>query len=216
MGVETFTIEQVATVLRQMAEDLEGASEDLRDLDAALGDGDLGITVTLGFRRVREVLPALMDGDIGTLVAKSGMSFNQAAASTMGALFATMMMRAGKVVQGKREISADDVVAMARAAEEGLRERGKVQPGDKTMLDAIVPAVQAMTEAHGEGSGVAEMLLQAAEGAQAGAIATREMQAKVGRASWLGERTVGPQDPGATAITLMLRSVSRSLAAERA
>ncbi|MHB0856473.1 MAG: dihydroxyacetone kinase subunit DhaL [Anaerolineae bacterium] len=205
---ETLTADDVVAALERISTDLPAAAERLRELDAAIGDGDLGITVTIGFGALRAALPDLASQEIDTILLKSGMTFNRQAASTFGALFATMMMRAAKAARGRASIGLADIAAMCRAAAEGVQERGKAQVGDKTLLDALVPACESMEAASAEGASLSEGLMRAAAAAEEGAHATTGLKSRVGRASWFSERTEGAQDPGATAIGLMMRSMS--------
>ena len=207
---EHLTVDQFVSVLLTMADDLAAAKGRLNDLDAAIGDGDLGITMARGFAGVRAGLESHPQ-DIGRILMKAGMDFNNAAASTMGALLATAFMRAGKQVHGAAGITLEDIVRMVRAAETGIMERGKAQIGDKTMLEAIAPAREALESAADRGEPLLAALEKAATAAEAGALSTVEMQSAIGRASWLGERTIGHQDPGATMAALMLASVAQSV-----
>lgn len=210
MSKATLTQADVLAMLQKVGEDLTAQADKLRELDAAIGDGDLGITVTLGFEALREGLPALAQSDIGAILAKSGMAFNRKAASTFGALFATMLIRAGQVAKGLTEVDAPQIAAMLDAALKGAQERGKAQLGDKTLLDALAPAAQAASNklAESPNASVAALLQEAARAAKEGAAATTLLQSRAGRAGWFGERTVGVQDPGAAAIAMMLRSAS--------
>jgi len=205
---DTLTREDVIAALLKVADDLTAQADELRELDAAIGDGDLGITVTIGFEAVRDALPALAGSDIGTILMKSGMVFNRKAASTFGALYATMMMRMAKVAKGLEEIGVTELAAMFEAAAQGVQDRGKAHLGDKTMLDALIPAAAALTTASAEGTSLAEGLRLATAAAEKGMRETVDMKSQIGRASWFSERTVGFQDPGATAITMMIRSLS--------
>ena len=209
---ETLTRDNVLAALRTMAADLTANAERLRELDAAIGDGDLGITMTIGFGAVVEGLDALADQDIATILLRSGMAFNRKAASTFGVLFATMMMRAAKEAKGLEQLELPDLARMAQSAAEGVMERGKAQLGDKTLLDALVPAAQAIQAAAEAGTPLAVALKDAALVAAEGATATIEMKSKSGRSSWFAERTIGAQDPGATAIQLMFESLARFVA----
>jgi len=209
---DRLTARDVAAILAKMADDLSSRADDLRKLDAAIGDGDLGITITLGFGAVRKVLPEVEGQDIGSIIMRAGMAFNREAASTFGALFATGCMRAAREVRGSGEIGLAEVAAMVRAAAEGIRERGKADVGDKTMLDALVPVAEALSLAASMGASLGEALRQATEAAREGMLATAGLKSKVGRASWFSERTEGVQDPGATAVYYMMQSVSEYLA----
>jgi phosphoenolpyruvate---glycerone phosphotransferase subunit DhaL len=204
----TLTTADISAALLKMADDVTAQAEALRELDAAIGDGDLGITMTIGFQAVREALPALAGGDIGTLLMKSGMAFNRKAASTFGALYATMMMSAAKVSKGLATVGLAEVAAMFAAAAAGVRERGKANLGDKTLLDALIPAAETLAAAQAEGATLAAALDRAASAAEQGAVATKQLKSRMGRSSWFAERTQGIQDPGATAIAMMVRSLS--------
>lgn len=206
--IQTLDNAQVIAILRHVATALATQAETLRELDAAIGDGDLGITITLGFAALVEGLPELESGDIANTLMKSGMAFNRKAASTFGALFATMMMRAARAAKGRANLDLAGLAEMAQAAIDGVRERGKAQVGDKTMLDALAPAAQALTQAAEQGAPLAQGLARSAAAAEQGALATREMKSKIGRASWFSERTGGFQDPGATAVAMMLAAVA--------
>jgi dihydroxyacetone kinase-like protein len=191
----TITNTELLALLRQMATDMEAQKDYLCELDGAMGDGDQGVTMAIGFGAIRSGLEALADQDIGTIVTKSGLAFNGTAASTIGALLATACLRAGKEVKGKTAIGLADLAAMSEAAYAGIQERGKAQLGDKTVLDALSPAAAALRAA-----------------AEAGVQATIPLKAKVGRAAWIAERSVGHPDPGATSFTLMLKSAVEYLA----
>jgi phosphoenolpyruvate---glycerone phosphotransferase subunit DhaL len=208
MAKNTLTKEDIIAALQKVADDTTAQAERLRELDAAIGDGDLGITITLGFGAVKEGLPELADADMSTLLMRSGMAFNRKAASTFGALFATMMMRAARVAKGKEEIGLAEVSEMVAEALQGVKERGKADVGDKTMLDALAPAAEALAAAVEENANLADALARAADAAEQGALATVEMKSRAGRSSWFSERTAGIQDPGATAVAIMLRSAS--------
>lgn len=205
------TNEEFIVALEQVANDLQAAQELLRDLDAAMGDGDLGITMKLGFDGVRRVLPDLKQQDVGTIVTKAGLTFNSSAASTMGALLASACMRAGREVKGKMEIDLSDLARMAEAGVTGIRDRGKADVGDKTMLDTLVPWAEALREAALQGKALPEALALALPAAERGMLSTRGMLPKAGRGAWLGERTRDVQDPGATASYLMIKSFSEYL-----
>ena len=206
----TLTADDVASILTTLTHDLQAEKDYLIELDSAVGDGDLGITVDRGFQGVRDGL-ADNAPDIGKMLLKAGFDFSNSAGSTMGALMGTAFMRAGKTVQGKLEITLDELAQMVKAGEDGIREKGKASPGDKTMLDALMPAREALQTAASQGMTFAAAMLAAQQAAEAGAKATTNMQAAFGRARWLGERVVGHQDPGATLVFLMARSLATSL-----
>jgi len=197
--------DDVISILERIASDVPERAEELRDLDARIGDGDLGFTVTKGLGAMAEALPGLKGQPPGDQLAKAGMAFNRAASSTFGVLFATALMRGGREIRGKENPAAADVVAVGRGALQGMMDRGKAKLGDKTLLDALAPAIDAFEEAQNEGDSLAQCAEKAIEACEAGVKATEAMQSRVSRASWLGERSIGVQDPGATAVLYMLR-----------
>lgn len=203
----SLTRDDFLAALNKMADDLTAQAETLRALDAAIGDGDLGITISIGFAAFKEALESSEGQDIATLLMRAGMAFNRRAASTFGALFATMTMRAAREAKGLEVVGVPELARMVAAAAEGVRERGKADLGDKTMLDALVPAAEALQAAAEQGLALDEALARAVEAAERGVQATVEMKSKAGRASWFADRTQGVQDPGATAVHMMLRSL---------
>ena len=202
----TLTSADLLALLQQMATDLIAQKDYLCQLDGAMGDGDQGVTMAIGFGAIQHGLAALKDQDIGTILTTSGLAFNNTAASTIGALLATACLRAGREVKGKQAIGVADLATMLEAAQIGIQERGKAQRGDKTVLDALIPAATALRAAATAGAGIAAALQAALAAAEAGVQATIPLKAKVGRAAWIAERSVGHQDPGATSFSLMLKS----------
>ena len=198
-------------MVERVAGAMEAERDRLTDLDAALGDGDLGVTMAIGCRAVRETLSSLAESDVGTVLMRAGSAFGGAAASTMGVLIATALIRAGKVGQGLTELGTADLARLARAALEGIQQRGKAQVGDKTVLDALVPAVAALEEAAQAGLSPAEAVTRAAAAARSGAEATTGMLSRTGRAGWLQERSVGHPDPGAVACAMALEFLAHEI-----
>jgi phosphoenolpyruvate---glycerone phosphotransferase subunit DhaL len=202
----TITSADLLAILQKMATDMAGQKDYLCELDGAMGDGDQGVTMAIGFGAIQKGLASLQGQDIGTIITKSGLTFNGTAASTIGALLATACLRAGREVKGKQEIGVADLATMSEAAYAGIQERGKAQVGDKTVLDALAPTVAALKTAAAQGTPLPAALAQALAAAEAGLTATIPMKSKVGRAAWIAERSVGHQDPGATSFYLMLKS----------
>src|SRR5215831_6034980 len=202
-------------LLQRVAEDIIAAEGELQALDAALGDGDLGVTAKMGFQAVREVCQKsrqTQTPDIGSLLCAAGVAFMNANASTMGTLMGTAWLRAGKVAAGKTSVTLSDAVAMCRAAAEGIQRRGKAQLGDKTILDAIFPACDALAKAAQDGKGCAEAFGLAAKAAERAVDETAPLQSQVSRASWLQERSKGLPDPGASLCAKVFRSFGNRLA----
>ena len=208
---ESFAASDVASLLLDAANDLESRSEELRVLDAAIGDGDLGITVQLASKAMRAYLASANEPSIGRLLAQCGMTINKASPSTFGTLLASAFLAAGKAVPDKDRVDPADLVLMGDAAVEGVKKRGKADVGEKTMLDCLVPAVEAFKVAIECGSDLPHALQQAVTAAEAGLKSTVNMQSRHGRASWHGEKTIGVQDAGATAMYYLIESLARHL-----
>jgi dihydroxyacetone kinase-like protein len=201
--------DEILGIFKAISDDVVPQADLLRELDAKLGDGDLGITVTRGMEAVIAGLDDLKGTPVSNQLGRSGMAFNRAAASTFGVLFATAMMRGGAAVKDREDVGAADVVAIGRAALQGLMDRGKAKIGDKTLLDALAPAIDAFDEAQSSGKSLKESTDAAVAACEAGTTATIEMQSRVSRAGWLGERSIGHQDPGATAVLFMLQAAQQ-------
>ncbi len=197
----------ILDILQVVADKVPPQADTLRELDARIGDGDLGITVTRGFAAVATGFPEVRGKPVSDQLGRSGMAFNRAAASTFGVLFASAMMRGGMAVKGRDDVGQADIVPIARAAFQGLKDRGKANIGDKTLLDALAPAIDAFEEAEQSGKNLVEATDAAVEACRVGVKRTVDMQSKVSRASWLGERSIGVQDPGATAVLFILEAV---------
>ena len=203
--------EQLIDLLRVMAEEILAAKDQLTELDAAIGDGDLGVTMTLGFRAIQQALQETADLDISGVFSKCGMAFADHAASTFGALMSTMFTRAARTVKGKELITPIEAAEILSAATEGVQQRGKAQLGDKTVLDAMIPARDAMNKAVQGGANLQDALDAALQAARQGAEDTIALKSKAGRSGWLGDRTVGVKDPGAAAFVLLLSSAKKYL-----
>ena len=205
---ETLSVQDVIAGISAMCAALIDRAEELSALDAAMGDGDMGVTMRLGGQAVIDGLPDLAAADLSAVLLRSGMTFNRTASSTIGAFVATAGMRAGKEAQGAAAIDLPLLARLVAAAAQGIRDRGKAAVGDKTLLDALVPASEALNDAAARGASMAEAARAALAAAEAGREATIPMRSQVGRAGWVGDRTIGHPDPGATAIVIMLRAVA--------
>jgi dihydroxyacetone kinase-like protein len=208
---EKLTSAEVVSLIRLIRQDLLALADGLSQLDAAVGDGDLGVTITLGMNAVEEGLKELEGKDIGTVLMKSGMNFNRAASSTFGTILSTALMRAGKSVSGKGEIGPADMAGMLQAAETGIMERGKASLGDKTVLDALIPLRKAFDEALAASEPLDAALAKACRAAEQGVEKTKAMVSGIGRGKWLGDRSMGHPDPGATVALRILESLIRHL-----
>ena len=195
--------------LRAICRELQANRDQLCALDAALGDGDHGISMAKAFGAVDAQLASAHAEDIGVILNDAGVTLLSAVGGAMGPIFGTAFIRAGKVAAGHTMVTADLIAEMLGAAEDGVAARGKAKPGDKTVLDALHPAAQAARIAADAGGNVATTVRAAADAAEAGARATCDMVARRGRASRLGARSLGHQDPGATSLALILGTASR-------
>lgn len=201
---------------RRTAEAVADAKDELTELDRQIGDGDHGANLHRGFQAVVTKLDALpappeQVGDVLKLVATTLMSSVGGAA---GPLYGTAYLRAAKVT-GLPSLDAQGVVALLEGALEGVTARGKATTGEKTMVDAWQPAVEAAEKAAGEGAGTTDVLRAAVEAADAGASATIPLVATKGRASYLGERSAGHEDPGARSTAIILgAALAAALAGE--
>jgi dihydroxyacetone kinase-like protein len=209
MELSTLGAEDVAAALVTLADDLDARNEELRQLDATIGDGDLGITVQLASQAIRQFLDSSAETDIGQLLARCGMSINKASPSTFGTLLASAFMAAGKAAKGKDSVDANDMVSMGEAAIDGIRKRGHAEVGDKTMLDCLVPAISRFKMEIGSESDLVTAMNAAVAAAEMGLQSTVNMVSKHGRASWHRENTIGVQDAGATAMYYMIAALAR-------
>jgi len=182
----------------------------LTDLDAAIGDGDHGANMDRGMRAVLVALDDTRPATAAALLNKVGMTLVSTVGGASGPLFGTFFLRAGASFGDTAEISLAQLAAALRAGLEGIVARGKAEAGDKTMYDALAPAVNALDSAVSEGVDMADALKLALVAAENGRDATTPMLARKGRASYLGERSVGHQDPGATTVALLMAAATRA------
>lgn len=179
----------------------------LTDLDQAIGDGDHGINMDRGFRAIKDKVEAVRDKDCGTILKTVAMGLISTVGGASGPLYGTAFMKAGQVVANKMEITAEDAVKILDEAIQGIIARGKAAQGDKTMLDALIPAYDALKAAVEEGESLTNAMGKAVEAAEGGVAYTKTIAAKKGRANYLGDRSIGHQDPGATSSYLMLKAI---------
>ena len=208
------TTADVLEYLQRSADVLRENKEYLTELDSAIGDADHGFNMDRGFQAILKKLPSVQDKDAGTILKTAGMALVSSVGGAGGPLYGTAFMQAGMALAGKYELEGEDVLAALDAALKGVVMRGKANLGDKTMVDAITPAVAAMREALDNSADVSEALSQATAAAEQGMKDTIPMLAKKGRASYLGERSIDHQDPGATSSYLLIRTMAE-IARER-
>jgi dihydroxyacetone kinase-like protein len=203
--------ETTSEIVRAMAAAMEENRRHLTKLDSEIGDGDHGNNMHRGFQAALERLEAAEDPSTPADVLKTvSMALISKVGGAAGPLYGTAFLRASTALADKEEVSAGEAAEALDAALGGIKQRGKAEAGDKTLVDALEPAVEAAKGAVGEGS-VAGVFRAAAEAARKGAEATVPLTARRGRASYLGERAAGHQDPGATSTYLLLDAAARTL-----
>ncbi|HRW48155.1 MAG: dihydroxyacetone kinase subunit L [Caldilinea sp.] len=192
------------------AQEISTNKEQLTALDAAIGDADHGINMDRGFTEVMQRMPSLREQDIGSFFKGVGMTLLSKVGGASGPLYGTLFLRMGMASGGKEELSLTELAAQLSAGVDGIRQRGSARPGDKTMIDALAPAIAALQEAADAGQETCQALEAAAAAAEAGMKATIPMQASKGRASYLGPRSIGHQDPGATSAWLLIKAAAQA------
>jgi dihydroxyacetone kinase-like protein len=205
------TSRQIMRVMESLCDTLEREKDYLSELDGAIGDGDHGVNMAKCFREVRRRLSESEGQDVGTVLNNVGMIVLNSVGGAMGALYGTLFLRMAQEAREKTAVDLMDLVRMFRAAEKGILEIGKASLGDKTLVDTLTPAVEALEKAEQEGQSLAEALSAFEAAARKGMESTRDLVAKIGRASRLGERTRGHQDAGATSCYFIIRAFSEGL-----
>ena len=196
---------QMAAIIEGMAKKIEAEKDYLTQLDNEIGDGDHGINMARGFEAVEKKLPSLVGGDIGALLKGVGMQLVSTVGGASGPLYGTAFMKAGMACKGLTEIDGPAFVKAMEAAVDGIKMRGKATEGEKTMLDALCPALKVLQDDVTAGKSLKEALQDAAQAAEKGVEYTKTIIATKGRASYLGERSLGHQDPGATSSLYLLQ-----------
>lgn len=189
---------------------IETNKDHLSELDGIIGDADHGVTMEIGFSAVSEALANLgsESSDPGTVFNTAAKSFLNAVGASSGPLYATAFMRAGAAVKGQPELDRANMVEVITAMARGVQDRGKAERGDKTMVDAWLPAAEAMSEAAASGAALGQCLDAAAKAAAEGAESTKAMRASKGRAARLGDRSLGHIDPGAASTAMIIRTIA--------
>lgn len=201
------TKEDVLKFLQKAAELLKQNKDYLTELDSAIGDADHGINMDRGFTKIMSSLDGVKDKDIGTILRSCAMALVSSVGGASGPLYGTAFMYAAKVLDKKEEITPEELYQALKAALEGIQMRGKATEGEKTMIDAIAPALRAFEEKLKSGASLREMLEAAVSAAEDGMKKTIPMKATKGRASYLGDRSIGHQDPGATSSYLLFKAM---------
>ncbi len=201
------TRENILEWLTAYAQVVAENSSYLTQLDSAIGDADHGINMNRGFQAVLRKLASAGDQDIGAILKMVGMTLLSTVGGAGGPLYGTLFIQAANATAGKMELSQAEWTAALEAGVNGVIQRGKAAPGDKTMVDALLPAVRALKTASAENQPLADALRQSAQAAEQGMQATIPLVARKGRASYLGERSAGHQDPGATSSFLLVETM---------
>jgi phosphoenolpyruvate---glycerone phosphotransferase subunit DhaL len=208
-----FSYGQVDGWIRAFSAAIAENKEYLTELDSAIGDADHGINMNRGMQAVLGKLEGSSQSDVGALLKTVGMTLVSTVGGASGPLYGTLFLQMGTSAAGKTELSGQDWADALAAGVAGVQRRGKAELGDKTMIDALVPAVEALRSSLAGGATAGEALHRSAEAARDGMTATIPLVARKGRASYLGERSADHQDPGATSSWLLLRTAEETLAA---
>src|SRR4051794_18085758 len=204
------TLADVELVVRTMAQTAVDNETYFGDLDAVVGDGDFGYSMARGFELVLRDWDSFDRTDIGTFLKRVAVVVTSRIGGTSGPIWGTALLRAGTTAGSTQVVEPEQVVAMLRAAVEGIKARGKAEVGEKTLLDALVPMTDTIEEQVAAGAGAATVLGAAARTARSSAEATRELLARRGRASYSGERSIGTLDAGAVAVAVMAEAVAEA------
>ena len=204
----SLTRTQIVNWLYRCGEIFTRESSFLTGLDKEIGDADHGLNMHRGFSKVVEKLPAIADKDIGFILKNTGMTLLSNVGGASGPLFGTFFIRAAAVTLARQSRTLDELYQMVREGADGVGSRGKAEPGDKTMCDVWLPVVASLRQSSEQGLTVQAALDVAAEEAARAAQATITLQARKGRASYLGERSIGHQDPGATSVMFMIQMLA--------
>lgn len=211
MRITTATIE---TWLQRAAAVLDENKSYLTELDAAIGDADHGVNIARGFGAVVQKLAAQPGQPLGALFKSAGMTLMSTVGGASGMLYGNFFLKAATVACDRTALDAADLLAVLEAGRDGVIQRGRAEVGDKTMVDVWTPALAALRAALEAGLPIAVALEKCASAAEEGMAATIPMLARKGRASYLGERSIGHQDPGATSSYLILRALADAVADE--
>jgi dihydroxyacetone kinase-like protein len=204
----TLSRQAFAAAVKRMAAIFEEEMDALSRLDAAIGDGDHGISMARGFRIVAERLPDVKPKDIGAIAGMVGEALTGGIGGVTGPVFGTVFSQIAVHARERDELTVAELAAAFKGALEGVQAIGRAQVGDKTMVDALAPSAEALRRAANENVEMAQALEMAAQAAEAGARSTDKMKATKGRARYLGDRSVGHRDPGAASFSLIMRALA--------
>ncbi len=203
--MEAITAADITAIVTRIAETMTEKKEELIRLDGAVGDGDLGLTMEKAFITAREEAVSSTETDVGKLCLKIGMSIARAAPSTMGTLVATGFMSGGKAVSGRTSLGTKEMASFFDAFVSGIMQRGKSKPGEKTIVDVIHPAAEALKAAAADGADLPAAFRRCSAAAAEGLARTRDMIAQHGRVAYYREQSRGKDDPGAVAANYIVQ-----------
>jgi dihydroxyacetone kinase-like protein len=213
--MEPLTKRAFVAALNRMITTFDEQMEALSRMDAAIGDGDHGISMARGFHSVADRLPPVADQDIGTIAEMVGSSLTGVIGGATGPVFGTLFTELAFQAKGREELSVADLAQAFRRALDAIQAIGQAKVGDKTMVDALTPMVAALERAAGEGAGMDNALEMALRAAEGGRRSTAQLKATKGRARYLGEKSIGHEDPGAASFVLIVRSLLEGFRAGR-
>lgn len=199
---------KVLEILDRVIQDMDDQKAFLTELDNVIGDGDHGINMDRGFQAVKKQMPTYADLEVDGILKDVGKQLMKVVGGSAGPLYGSAFKKSGVYLKGKTEITMDDFIGMMDTSIEQIQKLGHAVEGEKTMLDAMIPATKAMKESYAADGDYKKALEAGVAAAEAGVEYTKTIIATKGRASYLGERSIGHQDPGATSFTLMLKDVS--------
>lgn len=211
MAEEKVSCKKMKEILLYVSDVMISKEGYLTDLDRACGDGDFGVGMLRGFINVKQQISNYEGDDLGELMTKAGFAITATVGGASGAVFGALFSSAGMKLKGKKEANLMELAEAFRASLDMIMKLGGAKPGDKTMVDALAPAIEALKAVAKAGGSLKEAFEKAAEAAQKGAEATKEMIAKKGKASYLGEKTLGYPDPGAMAVALIFKAISEKI-----
>jgi len=209
--VEKLTASDIVNIVAEFSRTIIANRDYLNELDGKLGDADFGTSISSGCAALDKLVPDLGANKPGMVLGKSGTTLIRSMGGASGPLFGTIFMRAGKELGDATEIGVKELAAMFAASLSGVKALGKSNAGDKTLIDALEPATLALETAAAEGTALREALARASVAAAQGVENTKNMVANRGRAHYVGERGIGHQDAGATAIHLLFKVFADSV-----
>jgi len=195
-------------IINKIADNIISNKDLLNELDMVIGDSDHGSNMARGFSEVKKKIETLKDSDYQTILKSIAMTLISTVGGASGPLYGTAFLKASSVVGGREELDCNDLIKIYEVVIDGIKQRGKSDKGDKTMLDSIIPAYEAFKSSVESGEDLKEASKQAEQAALEGVEYTKTIKALKGRASFLGDRSIGHQDPGATSSHIIIKTIA--------